>query len=487
MTALRSGLVGILMSLLGGVGLGLAMPRFGGWWPLALISVAPMLLAQYRLLPYRLSGLAPGFTLGAFWLLGLVQMRSVAGRETILLIGLLAGLFFGLVFGLGRRFNERTGYRYFLLDMPVLWIGIELLRGHSHYLGSSGWLAYDFALAPALIQPVSLFGTPALGLLVLSFNAALALLVIALLDRRRPPADSVAVPLPFALRAFGLMLVLVAGWTGLSLWQYRQPFSGPQVRVALVQPRDGSLDQLARMTRAAAAQHAQLVVWPEDVLDFDPTDPQRDLLPRLAHENGIYLMSGYTLDQGHHSNWAALFNPQGELVGRFHKNHPVLLMGESWDFAPHYPVWPTALGTLGPLVCFDLSFPRDAARETAAGAQMLLIPSFGPASTARDQYHIAQFRAAENQVALVKADWAWASAAIDPHGNVLAYTESLSANGEQRLLVADVPLGDGEGTVFSRYSDWLEWGFYGVVVLRVILQMVVWRRHTAPQSRQSIT
>jgi len=464
----RSILLGCVLSLCGGMALSLSMPRYGGYWPLAFVALVPMIFTQYRLFPRRLSGLAPGLTIGSHWLVALYQMSSIVG---------LAGIFFGLLFSLGRVFNERSSYKLFMLEMPALWVAVEILRGHSLLLGTSGWLAYDLSEVPALIQPVSLFGTPALSFLILCINGAFGVALLAYLDQRRVVQDTVPVPLGVARCTLFTTLIAAVAWTGVSSYLYARPENGPKVRVAVVQPGtemtpdDIGESRAARMTREAARQGAQIVVWPEDFLSFDPTTPSQSFVANLARETRLYILTGYTIGKG--SNKSALFDPSGQVVGSFHKNHPVILMGEEWDLPRTYPVWPTPLANLGPLICFDLSFPEDTAREAMNGAQLMLIPSFGPASTARDQYHIAQFRAVENRVAVVKADWAWASAIISPNGQVVSYAESLRLEGEQRLMISDVHIGDGQGTFFSRYGVWLGWVFYGIVLVRIAIQVVL--------------
>src|SRR5512136_1047525 len=72
MTTLRLPLrliTGLLLAALSAGLLLLALPPYG-IWPFALIGLAPMLFAQYRLLPRRLANLAPAIGIGGF--IGLV-------------------------------------------------------------------------------------------------------------------------------------------------------------------------------------------------------------------------------------------------------------------------------------------------------------------------------------------------------------------------------------------------------------------------------
>ncbi|MEI7894870.1 MAG: hypothetical protein WCI05_17365, partial [Myxococcales bacterium] len=110
------------------------------------------------------------------------------------------------------------------------------------------------------------------------------------------------------------------------------------------------------------------------------------------------------------------------------------------------------------------------AREVVQGAQIVIAPSGGPASTAFDQYRIAQFRAAENQVAMVKGDWAWGSAIVEPNGSLVTYTETLKPAGEERLVLGSVHLGNGKGTIFSHYGHLFPILIGLAVLARILLQ-----------------
>ena len=63
------------------------------------------------------------------------------------------------------------------------------------------------------------------------------------------------------------------------------------------------------------------------------------------------------------------------------------------------------------------------------------------------------FRAAENRVSIVKADWRYGSAIIDSYGRVLA--ASPTDRRAKMVLMADLPVPSSSGTFYTRTGDWL--------------------------------
>ena len=93
-----------------------------------------------------------------------------------------------------RPFAERSNYRWFVVQLPLIWVAIDLVVQNNEIFGTYMWIAYRLAPVPELVQPVSITGTPALSLLIHVVNAAIALAVIALIDRDPARPDDVPVP-----------------------------------------------------------------------------------------------------------------------------------------------------------------------------------------------------------------------------------------------------------------------------------------------------
>src|SRR5207249_3075540 len=113
-------------------------------------------------------------------------------------------------------------------------------------------------------------------------------------------------------------------------------------------------------------------------------------------------------------------------------------------------------GTGGPEVTgVDSCYTGITRRIAAAGARIIAMPNFDP-PTPRGVLHrlhgaILPFRAVENRVPFVRADPSGLSQIVDATGRILAESPLLTAD----ALVADVALGDGKGTPFTRWGDWV--------------------------------
>jgi apolipoprotein N-acyltransferase len=281
-------IVGLLLAALSAELLLLSLPPYG-FWPFALIGLAPMLFAQYRLLPLRLANLAPALGIGGFIGLVIVSHFPKAMIDAALFLKFLTPgvmLIVYLAESGSRRFHERTGFRWFVLEGTVIWVGIELIRGLIGRTG--GFISYAFYRVPVVVQPISIFGIYGLSLLAMLINYALSLLVIALYDgytlqvrvladdlhrqdavQEQELSDRITAPLPLARRwSIGLAVIAVI-WIALGAALYQTP-STPRVTVAAVQPYQPNVPNLTRGTRDAARKGAQIVVWPEDALNTDP-------------------------------------------------------------------------------------------------------------------------------------------------------------------------------------------------------------------------
>jgi apolipoprotein N-acyltransferase len=217
---------------------------------------------------------------------------------------------------------------------------------------------------------------------------------------------------------------------------------------------------LAAQTRAAASQGAQLIVWPEMGLGFDPQVESTAELQALAAETNAYLVIGYVLDEAAASsagfrNEAVILTPAGQFQGVYSKKHPMIASGEPRSVnAGRYPVTETSIGRLATMICFDAHFTDVARRLGIQGAQIIANPSlFGP-PIAELPYTQVVFRAIENRTAVIMADVAYNSAIVDGYGRV--HQLAITPKGAQTTLIADVPWGTGN-TLYARLGDWLGW------------------------------
>ena len=456
-------------------------PMFGNVWWLAPVAFVPMYLAQYRLTSPRWS-FAPVAAVFASYGFALAMLgASVAGPEVII-GGVLGTALLGTAVGAWQRgFSERTGYRWFVVQLPVVWLFIEVLIQDNEIIGTYPWLAYRLADTPTLAAPVSVTGTPALSFLIMVINAAVALLLIRWWDLNRAGGIGGTALRAGVVRGWstGVVVVLVA-WvvSGAAITAHVRGAQGPITNAAYVQPglgntapgvlvgeqgndtrsteqrRDDQQTALSALTLDAAEAGAQLVVWPEEVLDYDPRQSRAEWIPNLVREADVYLVAGFTEDFADPSqpNRALLWDPTGQLLGEYSKTKRVVMEGESFTPGNNYPAFPTDIGTLGMVICFDLDFPNGPVRQVArSGARTVAAPSIDFASAADVRTASTVFRAIENRVGIVKADLAWDSAVVGADGTVLGGTIITDDAGGVAVEVAQLPQGPG-GAPFTAYG-----------------------------------
>jgi len=465
-------LAGLGLSLLSAAAFTLAFPPYGVW-PLIFVGLVPMVLAQHRVMPPRVASLAYGLAIGGFFA-GYFGPMFQGGPWFMQALPLFIGLFAAFISVRDRAFHRRTGYRWLVLQGSAVWVGIEMIRGLIPTVGTWGFAAYALYGQPWLIQPVSVFGVYGLSLLILLVNHAVGLAALALFDRRWHPEDDAAVGQGQAVRWLAAVGAFLAAWIGLSAALLpRSTASAPQVRVGAVQPAfrvegEEGVRRLADLSREAADRGAELIVWNEAALPFDPQESQKEELRTLAEETDAHLVIGYSVESARgQRNEAVVLTPGGDFLGPFGKDHPVAWSGETSVTRGPFRAYETDLGALGMMVCYDLDFTDTARRVARAGARLIAVPSFDWPAIAPKHYTHLVFRAVENRVAAVKADVAFDSAVIAPSGRVLE--RAVSDEPEQAVLVADVPLGSGAAPAV-RLGDWVGWaalagtGVFAVVV-----------------------
>ena len=97
----------------------------------------------------------------------------------------------------------------------------------------------------------------------------------------------------------------------------------------------------------------------------------------LARKHNTSIVFGYTEnDHGKFYNCALLVDRNGEIGGHYHKTH---LQDHDLRFSPgeDLPVFETAWGKCGILICADRRWPETARVLRVRGARITLVPSFG--------------------------------------------------------------------------------------------------------------
>lgn len=215
--------------------------------------------------------------------------------------------------------------------------------------------------------------------------------------------------------------------------------------------------------REAADDGIDLVVFPECILTaylYDSAEEtSANAIPldsKILHniENAhlgtrVHSVVGFLERDGDDVfNSAALFGPDG-LIGTYRKQHLPFLGADRFVTAGQgetSPLFDTAIGRIGIMVCFDLRFPEVARELALQGADIIAMPTnWAGASTILPDI-VVRVRALENLVYLAVADrpdeesgrqFVGRSQIITPRGEVL-----VDAGEGTGLYAVDVALGD---------------------------------------------
>lgn len=208
-----------------------------------------------------------------------------------------------------------------------------------------------------------------------------------------------------------------AHWTPATLTEVPPP-PERKVRLATVhyKPKGKSpranCEEFAPLIASAAKQKADLVVLGETVHYVDvgkqPHEvaepipgPSSDYFGARAAEHKVHLVVSLYERAGRVVyNAAVLFGPDGKLIGKYRKvclPHAEVQRGVMPG--REYPVFQTALGKIGLMVCYDGFFPEVARELTKNGAEVIAWPVWGCDPL------LAQARANENRVYLVSSTY----------------------------------------------------------------------------------
>jgi apolipoprotein N-acyltransferase len=225
--------------------------------------------------------------------------------------------------------------------------------------------------------------------------------------------------------------------------------------------------------RREAAAGAALVVWSEVgafVLKSDQAAFE-ERAAAVARETGAYLVAGvavFTPGEGYYENLWFGFDPQGRMIGRYHKARPV--PGDPERGADkEIPVVATALGNLAGAVCFDADFPNLMRKAGRRHADLLVVPASDWRAIDPVHTRMALVRGVENGCSVIRATRKGLSAAADYQGRILAATDFFRAT--PSVMVTQVP-SRGVRTPYARLPNLLPSLCVGVLAAAVVGRMV---------------
>ena len=386
-----------------------------------------------------------------------------------------------------------------------LWTALDQFR--SVFLTGWPWATLGYAQHEnvSLLGLASWTGVYGLSFVVFLGGAAISQIIVARSSSRRVPQEAwLAIVVVLGLQGFGFAVRPEAPGK-----------DAPRVRVAAIQ---GNIDQGVKWTpeaveqtlsiyeaqsRSAAAEGAELIVWPETaiprMIELDQAILYR--LERLAKETRAALVVGavgVAVDPKSNPRIRAYYDSAfvvgagGDFVHRYDKSH-LVPFGEYVPFRDVLGGWlgavarglatsdvtegqgPEAVSIplygstdslrAGISICYELLFPDLNRRFVKDGARLLLAITndawYGRTGAPYQFLAMTELRSAEIGVWTVRAANTGVSAIIDAAGKV---REQLPIFSRGRL-VADVPLRDVKApmTFYVRYGDVFAWGCWGIV------------------------
>ena len=483
----------------------LSFPGAAGFWPVAWVALVPLLLAIRDVSPGRAARL--GLLAGMIHYVSLLYwIVIVLGRygslplwvsvPALLLLALYMSSYLALFcFLINKVWKQKEVLGVWI--GPLLWVGLDFLR--SFLFSGFPWqdLAYSQYKALFLIQTADLIGHFGVTFHIVLINSVTALLIVLWRDNRfaKQPLTSFLSTLRIRHAWFFAVLpVLCIMLTVMTynLLRYRQISEvikdSPKMKIALVQ---GNIEQdqkwspamrletieiytkLSELALAQGDESPALLVWPETALPFLISDNLyfNELKKQLIIKEKTWLLSGapfYEKIEADKSlkkkreifsyNSAYLFTPEGEIGGRYDKQHlvpfgeyiplsnylplPGPLVENIGNFSAGRPVKPLSCqgAEIGVLICFESIFPKLARDWTDSGANLLVNITndawFGRSSAPWQHLSMAVFRAVENRRSLARAANTGVSTIIDPLGRMAEATPLF----QPAFLVADAPL-----------------------------------------------
>lgn len=475
-----------------GVLLDVAFPGVG-WWPVAPIAVA----VYFALLRRRRvgSGIILGFAFGLGFFIPQLRWSGIyVGATPWLALATAEALFLaalGAVVAVAQRRIRLVAVR--LPALAGLWIGEEALRSRLPFGGFPwGRLAFSQADAPDL-GLAAIGGAP-----LVSFAVALSAALLA-----------EALPTGFKLTRSGANHTLLSSWlrnitvaaAGVGVMVVGaiipRPTGGELINIAAVQgnvPRAGldfnaerravldnhvaATQRLAAQVRVGVTVQPDVVVWPENASDIDPTrnaDAAAAISAAVAAIDAPTLVGAVLSEPaGKLSNVGIVWTPADGPTQRYVKRRPVPfaeyvpqrgffrtvttkvdLVPKDFVAGHRVGVLPLGPATIGDAICFEVAFD-DLLRDTVrAGANLLVVQTnnatFGRSDESVQQLAMSRLRAVEYGRTVVHISTVGVSALIAPDGRQVIVSEPFT----QRALTARLPLRNNL-TLAVRLSAWPE-------------------------------
>jgi apolipoprotein N-acyltransferase len=503
----------LLTALAGGLLLAAAFPP-AGVWPLA--AVGPALLVMAMTGRSLRGALSTGLVFGAaFFLPLLVWTTNVAWYAWVALAAASTVIFGVLAVG-----------QWLLLRLPGWpaavagwWVAAEAVRDRWPW-GGFPWGRLGMSQAGTPTQGWAAIG----GVPVLSFVVALVAAMLAWLVLTAFFSPGGGRPSRGRILVAGVAFAATVGVSVLPsvLALDPVPAGSPTAEVAAIQgdvPRSRSLvtqlndeivtanhaaatEVLARKVAAGAEPAPDLVIWPENSTDIDPTlyPPVYDEIASAAAMINRPILVGAVL-QNPQRNASVLWLPGKGPVAQYDKQKLVpfgeyiplrwliskvtsltALVATNFTAGHKTVIFSVGKIRLGSMICWEVGFDSIAHSEVAAGANLLTMPS-NDATYEREgettgesgqQLAMARIRAVEHDRSVVVASTTGYSAIIAPDGRLILRSNLW----QQAELEARVPL-ITYTTLADRAGTWPEYVIVALTAAAAALAAVLAARPLA--------
>ncbi|MDQ3628183.1 MAG: apolipoprotein N-acyltransferase [Actinomycetota bacterium] len=481
---------------------------------LLLIGLAGFVASLHAAAPR--TGVMLGLAFGLGFMVPLLRWLTVLGSDAWLALSLLCALFYA--FG-GWALVLVSRFRFPLLWMTALWVGVEYLRSEIPF-GGFPWGRLAFATADTpLVSFARWVGVPLTSGLVFlacaAVGSAVAAVVLAPGTDRAPAATgrrlAVGVAVPAAVLTASTLLPVGLADPGRTLTvaavQGDVPGTGAdslgERNVVTANHADATIEHAARV-EAGDEPAPDVMLWPENSTDIDPYSDARiyDQIDDAVATIGVPTLVGVILDgpaPGEARNVALVWEPgAGPTADRYVKRH-LVPFGEyvplrdqiapfvsrldqiPRDMVPGDEPGALDLGPVrvGTMLCFDVAYDDTVADNVRSGAELMVVQTNNATYYGSDQpeqqWGIEQVRAVETGRDLAVASVNGISGFVNADGSVAQRTTSR----DRQVLSQEMTTATGV-TLGVRLGAWIERGLALLALGALVLALIRRRRGRRP-------
>ena len=468
----------LLLLALGGILTGLSVTFSKYFGPLEWVSLIPVLIALHMLCETEGLRLRKVYLFGLFyfeifysvtfhWFSALypLDFTGLNNFYSVLVIivawfglSLLQALFGGLVFVLCVLISRTSVAKKHASIKILSFTAVYTFYEFTQTLGWWGvpWVRLSLGQIDAkyYTQTASLFGSYFVTAIVILVNSLLALGIVNF--KKNAKSEKI-----YALSALGVYLLNMT--VGIALYHAEQGRidKAEKLTVGVIQGNfsstdkwnttaDKVIDRYIDLTEKAAADGAELVIWPETALPFSYMEGGRycDQLSRTARDNGITLLVG-TIDASAELDRNAIicYTEGGERSETVYSKRHLVPFGEyvpmrsvievclpflteisilddDWMPGDDSAIFNTDSGNFGSLICFDSIYETLAIDSARDGAQLFALSTndswFSDSAAVYMHNNQARLRAIENGRFVARSANTGLSSFITSHGDIIS-------------------------------------------------------------------